>query len=101
MPFAPSSFLLLLVRHLLLEGMHLFSLSEGGEDKPCVCRTTLCVAIKCASACFVRISRCTGEWVQVALEASTSFRNAESDRFGTQVKWSLGSGFWETFFGEW
>ena len=31
----------------------------------------------------------------------SSFRNADSDRFGMRVKWSVGSGFSEVVYGDW
>ena len=40
--------------------------------------------------------------VRLVLEREfSSFRNADSARFGTRVKWSLGSGFWRVVFGFW
>ena len=40
--------------------------------------------------------------VRLVLEREfSSFRNADSARFGTRVKWSLGSGFWRVVFGKW
>ena len=41
---------------------------------------------------------CSGRHLVLEREFS-SFRNADSDRFGTRAKWSLGSGFWEVVSG--